>query len=177
MRFHAGEMDQIEKDPRHHLAYTLYDESDGLQPGTQMWQSGAAGVRDLAGRIWVVDGPGMTIIDPRQLREAQACLASEPGGRDRQRRARQHGGRPALREQQHRADRIRRPQPLGHLEAALPPPSRRRRLGLGVRRETAGAPPTPTCGPATIDSVSAPRKAGRGPSRRCGRSPSIRRSI
>ena len=71
MRFHAGEMDQIEKDPRHHLAYTLYDESDGLQPGTQMWQSGAAGVRDLAGRIWVVDGPGMTIIDPRQLREAR----------------------------------------------------------------------------------------------------------
>ena len=71
MRFHAGEMDQIEKDSRHRLAYTLYDESDGLQPGTQMWQSGAAGVRDLAGRIWVVDGPGMTIIDPRQLREAR----------------------------------------------------------------------------------------------------------
>ena len=71
MRFHAGEMDKIEKDPRHRLAYTLYDESDGLQPGTQMWQSGAAGVRDLAGRIWVVDGPGMTIIDPRQLREAR----------------------------------------------------------------------------------------------------------
>ena len=71
MRFHAGEMDQIEKDPRHHLAYTLYDESDGLQPGTQMWQSGAAGARDLAGRVWVVDGPGMTIIDPRQLREAR----------------------------------------------------------------------------------------------------------
>ena len=71
MRFHAGEMDKIEKDPHHRLAYTLYDESDGLQPGTQMWQNGAAGVRDLAGRIWVVDGPGMTIIDPRQLREAR----------------------------------------------------------------------------------------------------------
>jgi len=71
MRFHAGEMDTIEKDPRHRLAYTLYDESDGLQPGTQMWQNGAAGVRDMAGRIWVANGPSMTIIDPQQLREAR----------------------------------------------------------------------------------------------------------
>jgi signal transduction histidine kinase/ligand-binding sensor domain-containing protein len=71
MRFHAGEMDAVEKEPHHRLAYTLYDESDGLQPGTQMWQSGAAGVRDTAGRIWVVNGPGVTIIDPQQLREAR----------------------------------------------------------------------------------------------------------
>ena len=71
MRFHAGEMDRIEKEPSHRLAYTLYDESDGLQPGGLMWQNGAAAVRDLAERIWVVDGPGMTIIDPRQLRQAQ----------------------------------------------------------------------------------------------------------
>jgi signal transduction histidine kinase/ligand-binding sensor domain-containing protein len=70
MRFHASEMDKIEKESNHRLVYTIYDESDGLQPGTLMWQSGAAGVRDLAGRIWVVDGTGMTIIDPRQLREA-----------------------------------------------------------------------------------------------------------
>ncbi|HEV8394207.1 MAG TPA: ATP-binding protein [Vicinamibacterales bacterium] len=69
MRFHASEMDAIEKEPRHRLTYTLYDESDGLQPGTQVWQSGAAGVRDMTGRIWVADGPGMTIIDPQQLRE------------------------------------------------------------------------------------------------------------
>ena len=71
MRFHSGEMDAIAKDPRHRLAYRLYDESDGLQPGTQVWQSGTAGVRDAAGRIWVVNGPGVTIIDPRQLREAR----------------------------------------------------------------------------------------------------------
>jgi signal transduction histidine kinase/ligand-binding sensor domain-containing protein len=69
MRFHASEMDAIDEEPHHRLVYALYDESDGLQPGTQMWQNGAAGVRDLAGRIWVVDGAGMTIIDPRQLRE------------------------------------------------------------------------------------------------------------
>jgi signal transduction histidine kinase/ligand-binding sensor domain-containing protein len=71
MRFHAGEMDKIAKEPYHRLAYTLYDESDGLQSGTQMWQNGAAAVRDMAGRIWVANGPGMTIIDPRQLREAR----------------------------------------------------------------------------------------------------------
>ena len=68
LRFHAGEMDRIEQEPNSRLAYTLYDESDGLQPGTLLWQSGAAGIRDRAGRIWVVDGTDMTIIDPRQLR-------------------------------------------------------------------------------------------------------------
>jgi signal transduction histidine kinase/ligand-binding sensor domain-containing protein len=71
MRFQAGEMDKIAKDPSHRLAYTLYDESDGLLPGTQMWQNGAAALRDSAGRIWVANGPGMTIIDPRQLRESR----------------------------------------------------------------------------------------------------------
>jgi signal transduction histidine kinase/ligand-binding sensor domain-containing protein len=71
MRFHVGEMDKIARAPNYRPAYTLYDESDGLQPGTQMWQNGAAGVRDMAGRIWVVNGPGMTIIDPRRLREAR----------------------------------------------------------------------------------------------------------
>jgi signal transduction histidine kinase len=73
IRFHAGEMDKIEKEPNHRLAYTLYDESDGLEPGTQMWQNGAAAVRDMAGRIWVANGLGMTIIDPRQLREARSA--------------------------------------------------------------------------------------------------------
>jgi signal transduction histidine kinase/ligand-binding sensor domain-containing protein len=71
MRFHSSELDKIEKDAHHRLAYTLFDESDGLQPGTQVWQSGAAGVRDMTGRLWVADGPGMTIIDPQQLREAR----------------------------------------------------------------------------------------------------------
>jgi signal transduction histidine kinase/ligand-binding sensor domain-containing protein len=75
MRFHAGEMDAIRKDPRHRLVYMMYDESDGLQPGTQVWQSGTAGVRDQAGRLWVVNGPGVTIIDPRQLREARRASA------------------------------------------------------------------------------------------------------
>jgi len=71
MRFHVSELDKIAKEPAHRLAYALYDESDGLQPGTQVWQSGTAGVRDMAGRIWVVSGPGMTIIDPRLLHEAR----------------------------------------------------------------------------------------------------------
>jgi signal transduction histidine kinase/ligand-binding sensor domain-containing protein len=71
MRFHTSELDKMASDPHHHLAYTLYDESDGLLPGSQLWQNGAAGVRDLTGRIWVADGPGMTIIDPRRLREVR----------------------------------------------------------------------------------------------------------
>jgi signal transduction histidine kinase len=71
MRFHTTELDKIAQDSRHRLAYTLYDENDGLQPGTQVWQSGTAGVHDDSGRIWVVSGPGVTVIDPRQLREAR----------------------------------------------------------------------------------------------------------
>ena len=177
MRFHAGEMDKIEKKPNHRLAYTLYDESDGLQPGTQMWQNGAAAVLDLAGRIWVVNGDGMTIIDPRQLHEARR--ASPPsleavtvnGERVNPAAVRRFANGSTV-----QID-VRRPQPLGDVEAALPPSARRRRRGLGVRHRTARAPRTPTCGPATIDSASAPRRAGRGPSRRCGRSPSIRLSI
>jgi signal transduction histidine kinase len=76
MRFPANELDKIETEARHRLAYTLYDENDGLQSGTQVWQSGTAGVRDNEGRIWVVNGPGLTMIDPRQLREARR--ASQP---------------------------------------------------------------------------------------------------
>jgi signal transduction histidine kinase len=71
MRFHASEMDKVADDARHRIAYTLYTETDGLEPGSQVWQSGTAGVRDHAGRIWVVDGSSMTIIDPQQLRPAR----------------------------------------------------------------------------------------------------------
>ena len=71
---------------------------------------------------------------PAATARSAPCVAAEPGGRHRQRRARQPGGRPAVRERQHGADRVRRPQPLGDVEAALPPPARRRRRGLGVRR-------------------------------------------
>ena len=135
MRFHAGEMDKVEKDPHHRLAYTLYDESDGLQPGTQMWQNGAAGVRDMAGRIWVADGPGMTIIDPRQLREArpasppslEAVTVNGEGVNPVAVRRLANGSTVQI--------EYAVAQPLGHLEAALPPPARRRRRGLGVRRE------------------------------------------
>ena len=76
----------------------------------------------------------MTIIDPRQLREARR--ASPPSLEA----VTVNGERvnpaavAAVRERQHGADRIRRPQPLGDVEAALPPPARRRRRGLGVRR-------------------------------------------
>ncbi len=177
MRFHAGEMDKIEKKPNHRLAYTLYDESDGLQPGTQMWQNGAAAVLDLAGRIWVVNGAGMTIIDPRQLHEARRASPPSLEAVTVNGETRQPGGRPAVGERQHGADRVRRPQSLGDVEAALPPSARRRRRGLGVRHGRPARHATPTCGPATIDSASAPRRAGRGPSRRYGRSASIRLSI
>jgi signal transduction histidine kinase/ligand-binding sensor domain-containing protein len=71
MRFHPREMDKVATDVDHRLAYTLFDESDGLQPGTRMWTNGVGGVRDLDGRLWLVNGAGMTIVDPRRLQQVR----------------------------------------------------------------------------------------------------------
>ena len=69
IRFAAREMDKVAAQSGFQIAYALFDENDGLQPGTQAWQSGVGGVRDTDGRLWVTTGGGMTIIDPRHLRE------------------------------------------------------------------------------------------------------------
>lgn len=71
LRFHAREMDKIAADPNYRLAYTLWDQNDGLQPGTRTWLNGVGGVVDTKGQLWVVNGQGMTIIDPRGLREVR----------------------------------------------------------------------------------------------------------
>jgi signal transduction histidine kinase/ligand-binding sensor domain-containing protein len=72
IRFAAREMDKVATQRGFQIAYTLFDENDGLQPGTQAWQSGVNGVRDPNGRLWVTTGGGMTIIDPRNLRQVRA---------------------------------------------------------------------------------------------------------
>ena len=69
LRFHSREMDKVAARPGAQLAYALYDQSDGLLPGTRTWRTGVGGVRDSSGRLWVVNGPSMTIIDPRRLRD------------------------------------------------------------------------------------------------------------
>jgi signal transduction histidine kinase/ligand-binding sensor domain-containing protein len=69
LRFHPREMDKVAERPDHHLVYALYDESDGMLPGTQMWQGGVQGVRDERGRLWIANGTGVTIIDPLQVRK------------------------------------------------------------------------------------------------------------
>lgn len=68
MRLHPREMDKVAADDTHQVAYTIYDDTDGLQPGTQLWPRGVGSVRDAHGRLWVVDGLGMTVIDPGRLR-------------------------------------------------------------------------------------------------------------
>jgi ligand-binding sensor domain-containing protein/signal transduction histidine kinase len=67
MRFHPQEVDKIAGNPSHQLEYALYDESDGMQQGSQTWQSGVGGVRGGDGRLWLATGLGMTIIDPARL--------------------------------------------------------------------------------------------------------------
>ena len=71
MRFHPREMDKVAARADYRLAYTLFDESDGMQPGTRMWTNGVGGVRDRTGRLWQVNGPGMTIVDPRRLQQVR----------------------------------------------------------------------------------------------------------
>jgi len=71
MRFHPSEMDKVATQSDYRVAYTLFDESDGMQPGTRMWTNGVGGVRDRAGRLWLVNGPGLTIVDPRRLQRVR----------------------------------------------------------------------------------------------------------
>ena len=71
LRFHTREMDKVATHPGARLAYALFDENDGLLPGTRAWRTGVGGVRDSSGRLWVVNGTSMTIIDPRRLRDAR----------------------------------------------------------------------------------------------------------
>jgi signal transduction histidine kinase/ligand-binding sensor domain-containing protein len=67
IRFHPTEADRVAANAAHQLEYALYDESDGMQQGSQTWQAGVGGVRGPDGRLWVATGLGMTLIDPRQL--------------------------------------------------------------------------------------------------------------
>jgi signal transduction histidine kinase/ligand-binding sensor domain-containing protein len=67
IRFHPDEVDRLAANPGHQLEYALYDESDGMQQGSQTWQSGVGGVRGGDGRLWIATGMGMTIIDPARL--------------------------------------------------------------------------------------------------------------
>jgi signal transduction histidine kinase/ligand-binding sensor domain-containing protein len=67
IRFHPTEADRVGANPAHQLEYALYDETDGMQQGSQTWQAGVGGVRDIDGRLWVATGLGMTVIDPRNL--------------------------------------------------------------------------------------------------------------
>jgi len=67
LRFHPTEVDKVTANPSYQLEYSLYDESDGMQQGSQTWQSGVGGVRGGDGRLWVATGVGMTVIDPRNL--------------------------------------------------------------------------------------------------------------
>ena len=67
IRFHPSEVDKVAENPTHQLEYAQYDETDGMQQGSQTWQSGVGGVRGGDGRLWVATGLGMTVIDPRHL--------------------------------------------------------------------------------------------------------------
>ena len=74
LRFHPTELDKVAANPEHRIEYALFDESDGLQRGSQTWQAGVGGVRGGDGRLWVATGLGVAIIDPRSLPPARRLL-------------------------------------------------------------------------------------------------------
>lgn len=67
VRVHRTEVDKLAASAAHAVEYLFFDESDGLQQGSQTWQSGVGGVRAPDGTLWVATGLGMAIIDPRSL--------------------------------------------------------------------------------------------------------------
>jgi signal transduction histidine kinase/ligand-binding sensor domain-containing protein len=67
IRFHPSEVDKVAGNASYQLEYSLYDESDGMQLGSQTWQAGVGAVRGGDGRLWVATGLGMTVIDPSRL--------------------------------------------------------------------------------------------------------------
>jgi ligand-binding sensor domain-containing protein/signal transduction histidine kinase len=67
IRFHPSEFDKVVTNPGYQLEYALYDETDGMQKGSQTWQSSVGAVRGTDGRLWVATGLGMTVIDPSRL--------------------------------------------------------------------------------------------------------------
>ena len=67
IRFDPAEVDKVAANPSHQLEYELYDETDGMQQGSQTWQAGVGGVRGNDGRLWVATGLSMAVIDPRRL--------------------------------------------------------------------------------------------------------------
>ena len=67
LRLQPSEMNKVAANPAHHVEFAFFDESDGLQKGTQTWQAGVGGIRAPDGRLWVATGQGMAIIDPANL--------------------------------------------------------------------------------------------------------------
>jgi signal transduction histidine kinase/ligand-binding sensor domain-containing protein len=67
IRFNPSEVDKVAANPSYQVEYALYDETDGMEQGSQTWQSGVGGVRGNDGRLWVATGLGMAVIDPHRL--------------------------------------------------------------------------------------------------------------
>ncbi len=138
IRFHPGEVDKVAGNPTYQLEYSLYDETDGMQLGSQTWQAGVGGVRGGDGRLWVSTGLGMTVIDPGSLppsrrppppridgiiadgRQVSADARSRAAGRNI--------------EPPHR---VRHHQPVVVYEAPLPLHARGPGRRVGVRRQRA----------------------------------------
>jgi signal transduction histidine kinase/ligand-binding sensor domain-containing protein len=66
VRINPREMDKAAINSVHQIEYRLYDISDGML-GELRWQARDAGVRGGDGRLWFATGPGVVVIDPRNL--------------------------------------------------------------------------------------------------------------
>jgi signal transduction histidine kinase/ligand-binding sensor domain-containing protein len=67
VRFHPRQVDDLAAGSVEYLEYAYFDETDGMQQGSQSWQAGVGGVRGADQRLWVTTGAGMAVIDPHNL--------------------------------------------------------------------------------------------------------------
>ena len=126
IRFHPSEVDKIAGNPTYQLEYSLFDETDGMQLGSQTWQAGVGGVRGGDGRLWVATGLGMTVIDPTQPSAVASATASAYRRNRGRRPPRLGGSRPlAGGRDVEPPNRVRHHQPVIVLEAPLPVHARR----------------------------------------------------
>lgn len=61
------EFDEALKAPGRRLEYALYQRADGVA-GAPAWFGERIAVRSVDGRLWFITGPGLTVIDPGELR-------------------------------------------------------------------------------------------------------------
>ncbi len=77
IRLHPAEIARALSDPAYRLRYAVYTSSDGIAGAPDTF-SGNGVATDQDGRLWFVTGRGVTIFDPRSLKQDRNIDATRP---------------------------------------------------------------------------------------------------